>query len=355
MHLPEEESRWPVSRLLTVIITTSPTPSAPSVELVSAILSSFRIHCEDLLSCRFIVVFDTYDHVAPKARLKKGCVNPDGAKSFNLYKKNVKELVLKEICPLHDITDLCLGGGKAEFGYSGVESNFVPFSTTQTADGRVTFIEPSKRLGFGLAVRSALRMTETCFVWVQQHDWPLVSDIPLEPLVDIMQVSGSDESTPVKYVCIPSVRMLSYADSAHVSEFPVLRELTASLKRSFVTGSGVSIPLTPLFFWHDKPHIASTEHYLSRVFPTRISIPRGAFIEDTIGQRARNQMKEGAWAKWASWLYYPDEGRRLCLRHLCGRTWEGAGRESEKKAAWMARNAERSITQVDRSSSSNPR
>ncbi|KAI1372498.1 hypothetical protein F4677DRAFT_456546 [Hypoxylon crocopeplum] len=332
----------PTSSLLTVIITTSPTPSAPSTELISAILSSFRTHCPALLSCRVIVVFDTYDRIASHARLKKGQVTPDGAKTFDLYKQNVKRLILKELCSDESDEDLNYDQGEAEFGYSAAETNVVPFSTAQTIDNRVVFIEPSKRLGFGLAVRSALRLAETPFVWVQQHDWPLVSDIPLEPLLDIMQMAGANESTPVKYVCLPSVRLLSYADSAHVLRFPVLRNLTASLKHNFASESGAIVPLTPMFFWHDKPHLASTEHYLSRVFPTRLSMLRGAFIEDTIGQRARNQMKEGEWVKWATWLYYPDQGQRLCLRHLRGRTWVGAEKELERKAKWMAQNADHS-------------
>lgn len=335
------------SSLLTLIITTSPTPSAPSTELISAILSSFRTHCGELLSCRVIVVFDTYERIATHARLKKGQVTPEGARCFNLYKQNIQELILKEFGPYEGGSMLHHGNGEAEFGYGGMEANSVSFSTTQSNDKRVTFIEPTKRLGFGLAVRSALRMTETPFVWVQQHDWSLVSDIPLGPLLDIMQATKLDASMPVKYVCFPSIRLLSYADSAHVGQFPVLRSLTATLKRDFVTDSRASIPLTPMFFWHDKPHLASTEHYLSRVFPTRLSMLRGAFIEDTIGQRARNQMKEGEWAKWATWLYYPDQGQTLCLRHLRGRTWEGVEKESEKKAKWMARNEKQVATQTD--------
>ena len=36
--------------------------------------------------------------------------------------------------------------------------------------------------------------------------------------------------------------------------------------------------------------------------------------------------------KWATWLYYPDEGKQLCLRHLNGRTWRGTDGEAEKTA-----------------------
>ncbi|KAI0019857.1 hypothetical protein F4780DRAFT_779981, partial [Xylariomycetidae sp. FL0641] len=146
---------------------------------------------------------------------------------------------------------------------------------------------------------------------------------------------------PVKYVCLPSCRMLAYAVSAHVIQYPALRGLTADLtppSSSSCSSQEQQVPLTPLFFWHDKPHLASTAHYLARVFPTRLAMPRGAFIEDTVGHRARDQMKADglpAFRKWACWLYYPDQGRRLCLRHLHGRKWRGAEAEAAKKALWM--------------------
>jgi len=150
-------------------------------------------------------------------------------------------------------------------------------------------------MGFGLAVRSALRMTETPYVWIQQHDWTLVADIPIDPLLQIMKASEAEPEVPIKYVCFPAPRMLSYAVSAEVIRFPGLLHVTKTLKRNCTSEShpNVKIPLTPLFFWHDKPHVASTAHYLERVFPSRLAMLRGDFIEDKIGQRARTQMKEG--------------------------------------------------------------
>ncbi|KAI1437895.1 hypothetical protein GGR50DRAFT_685708 [Xylaria sp. CBS 124048] len=352
------------SYLVTLIITTSPTPSAPSADLISDILNSFKAHCLALLSCRIIVVFDTYDRIGECMRLKKGQITAEGARDVELYKINVQRLILEQWYPEVDnasnnASDINLNHasrvfvrsqGVAEYGSPHLAENYVSFSTMQTDDGRVTFIEPAGRLGFGLAVRSALRMTTTPYVWVQQHDWPLVYDIPLRSLVDVMQASECESeceseaeaqaqtqvngSVPVKYVCLPAIRMLSYATSAHVVPFPALRALTAQLKRDFYSPSqpDVAIPLTPLFFWHDKPHIASTAHYLARVFPSRLAIARGDFIEDSIGQRARTQMKEGNWAKWACWLYCPDDGKTVCLQHRHGRRWKGVEAELEQKA-----------------------
>ncbi|KAL8377676.1 hypothetical protein RB595_008392 [Gaeumannomyces hyphopodioides] len=403
-------------QLLTLVITTSPTPSAPSTELLSQVIESFRSFCPVLLACRVIVVLDTFDHIAPRARLKRGQVTEKGAEVYDLYKQKVKELFLSEHGRRHRAPAPAHGGaasgvhnasspdpavtgdrglpdsdarpmaglvesrGEAEFGYDGRDNPLngaVLLTISRTRDGMVTFVEPADRLGFGLAVRTGLRLAETKYVWVHQHDWTLVTKIPIAGMLDIMMASGdspadevskpfgspeeaaadSDEAScapPIKYICLPSGRLLSYAVQAHVTRYPALLRTTGQLKQSFApsgsttpTSSGSespllpissSIPLTPLFFWHDKPHIAETAHYLARVFPTRLAMGRGDFIEDTVGHRARNQMKDGAWAKWACWLYYPDNGKRLCLRHLQGRHWLGAAAEQERKEAWIALN-----------------
>ncbi|KAL2149257.1 hypothetical protein VTH82DRAFT_8605 [Thermothelomyces myriococcoides] len=352
------------AELLTLIITTSPTPSAPSTELLSHILESFREHCPELIDCPVILVLDTYDHISSAPRLKKGHVTAEGARKYVEYKQNAKRLILQEYGRgdrKYYEQDLIEEHGVAEFGSTAYaqQTHAVPLAITKTDDGRVTFIEPLQRLGFGLAVRSALRLTTTPYVWIQQHDWALVADIPLRPLLAVMrehsQPASSDDSggggdlddleaakVPVKYICFPSVRMVEYARSDHVMQFPALRALTNLHKQNFTVrfedGKHAKIPLTPLFFWHDKPHVAETEHYLARVFPNRASLPRGAFIEDTIGHRARTEMKDGQWRKWACWLYYPNEGKQLCMRHLKGRTWRGTEGELARKLEYMRLN-----------------
>jgi len=321
-----------ISSLLTVVITTSPTPSSPSTELISSVIDSFRQYCPGLAATRVIVVFDTFDRIAAQNRLKSGSASPEVAQTYSAYKENIKSLVLREyVNDSEHGHDLQKTMATAEFGSPNDENNSVELSITHTPDRHVTFIEPLARLGFGLAVRSALRAVETPYVWVQQHDWALVADIPLQPLLEVMRSSSADADAdadtrkPIKYISFPSIRMLRYAISDCVNSYPALRTLTATLKEDFPSSSqpDVKVPLTPLFFWFDKPHLATTEHYLSRVFPTRLAMRRGEFIEDKIGQRARGQMKDGEWGKWATWLYYPDDGRELCLRHLMGRTWRG--------------------------------
>ena len=72
-------------------------------------------------------------------------------------------------------------------------------------------------------------------------------------------------------------------------------------------------------------HIASTNHYRSFVF-SQNRFQRGDFIEDTFGQVQLNDCKrptseEGieVHKKYATWLYYPNDGGTRHLFHLHGR------------------------------------
>lgn len=287
------------------------------------------------------MVFDAYELITHHPRLKKGYVTPKSAESYNAYKTNVRNLFLEEyLQSSSDGAKLIEGCGEAEYG-SANSTTPVHFTTASTEDGRIRFIEgKGQRLGFGLAVRTALRAVETPYVWVHQHDWALTYDIPIAPLLEVMRASESDDQKPIKYVCLPSGRRSSYPTSDQVMPYPELRKLAISLTGQYVPQSNpsLSIPLTPMFFWHDKPHIASAAHYLQRIFPSRLAMMRGAFIEDTVGHRARNQMKEGQWTKWATWLYNAEEGKQVCLRHLHGRTWKGEEEEIRVKEEKRERN-----------------
>lgn len=325
----------------TVIITTSLVPSAPSTNLISQVLASFEQYCAILLACNVIVVFDTYDRVTEQARLKKGCVTPHGAKGFDAYKQNVKHLILEKYSQAQD-NDFTLSTAEAEFGSPFKEENSISLQITQTEDHQVTFIEPEGRLGFGLAVRSALRIVETPYVWVHQHDWTLQSSIPLDGILDVMETQHHNQVAPIRYICLPSIRLLRYADQSDNERYPSFQSLTRKLRRDYTANEergATTIPLTPLFFWHDKPHLASTAHYMERVFPSRMATKRGTFIEDTIGQRARLQIKDDPeqFKKWATWLYYPDNGHQLCLRHLEGRVWKGIEEQKKDVEMWKAK------------------
>jgi hypothetical protein len=337
-----------LSNRLTLVLTTSPVPTAPSTELLSSVLESVAENCPVLLQCNVIVVFDNYDRITEHARLKKGCVTADGALSFARYKENVKLLVLQTFGHNHD-SQMERNTTEVEFGSPFKEENSIPCFVSATADEHVIFVEPQTRIGFSLAVRTALRLTTTPYVWIHQHDWNVVAPIPIMTLLDIMMAYDDHEISPIKYICLPSIRILKYAEQSDNIKFESFRTLTRELKQGFRSNSRDAqhdeISLTPLFFWYDKPHIASTSHYLQRVFPSRHATKRGTFIEDTIGHTARTQIKEDAanWRKWATWLYYPGGGKNLCLRHLEGRTWKGKDGEEESVETWKRINREEAV------------
>ncbi|PHH53128.1 hypothetical protein CFIMG_008291RA00001 [Ceratocystis fimbriata CBS 114723] len=352
-----------ISSNLTIVLTTSPTPSTPSTDLVASILSSFHTHCPILLQCNIIVVLDTFERISPVLRLKKGQATPELAAAYETYKAKIKALFLRQwpgpngLCSTgldrntlspHISVDI------AEYGSPGQAHTSVALDITEYLAAGVTLIEPRERLGFGLGVRSALRRVTTPYVWVQQHDWALDAPIPVNEIVQVMHANHLCEHAPIRYVCLPSVRMVGYAASMLAVKHTMLRQLTEKLKGNYsqvAVGkeegvieeaeerrkamAGERVSLTPMFFWHDKTHIASTEHYKQRVFPSRLAMPRGAFIEDTIGHRARDQMKAGDFAKWATWLYYPKDGQQLCLRHLDGRMWKGMEAEAVLQKGYM--------------------
>jgi hypothetical protein len=143
------------------------------------------------------------------------------------------------------------------------------------------------------------------YVWVQQHDWVLEFKVPIGGLLEVMEAAKERVGVECSFstLCLPAVRMLGYAVSAAALRFPVLRALMEDLRQEVDTEVGVGgseremgrlkVELTSMFFWHDKQHVACREHYLERVFPSRLAVLRVNFIGDKIGQRARGQMKEG--------------------------------------------------------------
>ncbi|KAJ3291629.1 hypothetical protein HK104_005909, partial [Borealophlyctis nickersoniae] len=175
-------------------------------------------------------------------------------------------------------------------------------------------LEMSDRIGFALAVRTALEYVKTRYVLVVQHDWEFIRELDLETIVRAME-RDSDE---VKYVGFISSRVEEYAERK--GKGPMLPP-------SLVEPGRFAIPLARLYFWFDKNHVAEADHYRNFVFSCG-RFQRGDFIEDTFGQAQLTDIKrptaaEGiaVHAKYATWLYYPQNGRVSHLFHLNGRKY----------------------------------
>jgi hypothetical protein len=90
------------------------------------------------------------------------------------------------------------------------------------------------------------------------------------------------------------------------------------------------LPIIPLLFWYDKPHICRTSYYKEYVFGTKhliiktnkkISVKN--FIEDSFGQVLKENVKSGGYpefVKYNSFLYC-DDPSNPAIAHINGRKY----------------------------------
>ncbi|KAJ3042531.1 Tetratricopeptide repeat protein 16 [Rhizophlyctis rosea] len=196
-------------------------------------------------------------------------------------------------------------------------SNATPDTTNASSvhQTRLRIVTLSDRLGFALCVRTALSYVHTPYVLIIQHDWQFVEPLDLLSILKTMERHHEE----VKYVGFISARIAEYAEKKGKGR---------GLPPSAVEDGRFDIPLARLFFWFDKVEgvlRSSTDHYRNFVF-SQNRFQRGDFIEDTFGQFQLGDIKrptpeEGieVHKKYATWLYYPDNGRTSHLFHLNGR------------------------------------
>ena len=212
MELPGQEDR------ITVIISTSPVRSNPSTDMLHGTLSSLAM-VPLLHKAPKILVCDGCNVVASgkKAQHKAGRVSAEDEQNYAEFKRNVRLLA---------------------------ETGEPPFDN-------LVVIEKSRREGFGFAIHRGLVEVDTKYVMVMQHDQQLVSRFDLPAVLSAM-----DECPEVKYVGLCSENTKHYAEMIR-SRYNLI------LERTLAFGG---VPLIPLIFWYDKPHVCNTKHYRDVVF-----------------------------------------------------------------------------------------
>ena len=90
-----------LATLLTVIITTSPVRSNPSLFLLESIIETFHYGGNEFVSCPRIIVCDGYKkkgvnggnnkYANEKSQMRSGIVDDDQEANYNLYKSRLKE------------------------------------------------------------------------------------------------------------------------------------------------------------------------------------------------------------------------------------------------------------------------
>ena len=164
-----------------------------------------------------------------------------------------------------------------------------------------------QRHGFAHALRRGIcRAVRTPFVLVAQHDRSFVRAADLAAVVDAMaaanalaplsrETPSADEPSKIRlnYVGFPTSTTATHA--RHVLSKYAL-EIAPFEAPTTTTTTKTSVALLPLLQFYDSMHVASTRWYLSRVFGREryCTLPKGGFIEDTLGQLMLRAAREAA-------------------------------------------------------------
>lgn len=181
-----------------------------------------------------------------------------------------------------------------------------------------------ERVGFGYAVKAGLKLVTTPYVMVVQHDQQLVRSFDLSAVLRVMHT----HSDRVKYIGLTSVSTQTYERFAP-SKFGIQVRST----REFG-----GVPLLPLIFFYDKPHIVSTQHYREVVLGDDSVVQKGDFIEETYGVRMRRKiMRSGLAAHQEYGTFQLDERDEqgtplIFVAHVNGRAFLSA--EQRKALGW---------------------
>ncbi|KAI8818648.1 uncharacterized protein EV422DRAFT_559619 [Fimicolochytrium jonesii] len=295
---------------VTLLLTTSPSPFHPQTTLIETVLASLR-HSSGLEKCSLTVFFDGYK-TSSNQRLKQGWVSDTLSKAYEEFYVAALDVLRQWVARktgeeyLWSAEDVKVLAGPR----LGIPAVMYTLKSTTTSHMPLRTIRAKENLGFALAVRAALQYVQTPYTLVLQHDWAFIHDVPVAELVQLM----IDNSSDVKYITFPSVRSLDYTHRKRHNDLP------CSIPCAY------SIPVTPLFFFYDKPHLCESAHYKENIFGQKF-FRRGDFIEDTYGQHMLNTIKApkdvqgklAAWKEFGTFMYYPDNGATRILRHVNGR------------------------------------
>ena len=308
-HLPtgsgEPRRGTELEKLVTVIVTTSPIPDHPSTAMLEHTVTSFR-HVEGLASCRIIIVCDGVRSSEQDA-LKRGLVTSETEVNYRGYIASLRHLILEH------------------------RSTNGPFHTAEV-------LELDSHQGFGWALWAGLRIVDTRYVLVAQHDYCFERSVDLFSVTQAM----ADSSGGVSYVLMPSQSTRGYIHKIS-SQYRI--KLEAEMQ------DFGSTQLCPLLFWYDKTHIAEREHYIKTVFDSG-RVGQGQFIEDTLGQEMLAECKtshdwRAAHRPYATYLLMDDDSP--AIRHSHGRRWRhDRDVQRDKESGGRDLEAEKRLRQEER-------
>lgn len=325
---------------LTIIITTSPTPSCPSPELVASVLASLP---PELGAVPLIITFDHYSqpkspHHQAGGRLKRGQVPAAMAAEYPAYINNVKSLFHPDPESLVETEDPYMHAFLSRCDHRSINDD----GAVRTRP--VLFLRQVYRQGFAFSLKSLLPHVRTQFLLVLQHDWVFTSPPPpFRTLLAIM--SDVTEPLAINYVTFVARMSLRYERSrggVHVNYGAVLCAARAKRRDRALQDS-----LVACLHFFDRPHLCSTDLY-RQIFRSDV-LRRGDFVEDTLGCAYVNAITAAetpeasiqAWQKYGAWMYYPDDGEVVAVRHTSGRTCLTQDRQRQRIEGYVEENRAR--------------
>lgn len=231
---------------ITIVITTSPSRRHPSIEMIQETIRLLRIQ----LSSRILILVD-------------------GVRPEQEY--------LKE-------------------DYEEYKSALYDWSLTQGKIDMIIFDEFMQQSGM---IKAGLHQVDTPLLLFIEHDFPVVGDIPWDPITTILSRHDVDL---IRFYLEPRLE-------------PLHSHLFLDKVPTIIGG----VPLIRTGQWSSRPHIASTRFY-RRVMFTQIDTQK-YYIEDLVhGYFANAFVNKGlnGWLQNKMCIYYPEGDISRC-KHLDGR------------------------------------
>lgn len=329
-----ERLHEPLRELITVVITTSPVTSHPSLELLEKTLASFAF-VPDVHECRFVIVADGCRRRAAPA--SNACTSSSSPADFqqrtkygNLSTAMRSGFVNDEYARRYDEMKSALRARCEAQSSQEWHPVRAPF-----AGVRLLFL--TERVGYGFALKEALRidcaLVTTRYVMVVQHDRTWLRSCSIATVLAAMEGSrrwrhSSDGAEEVRESDEPIVNCVSFVTRStlnYISRFhgrATTRSLDVDLSNhvrylsqeiDFHEGAPAGPAfLVPLLQFYDSTHLALTGYYRDFIFdPKRRLVARGGFVEDKVSTAMLRVMRRDGFAAghriFGTWLY--DDGQ----------------------------------------------
>lgn len=336
-----------VRELVTVVVTTSPVISHPSLSLLETTLGSFR-HAPDLWGCRKVIVCDGCRYVEEDSDQR---TDTAVAESSAVYagEERIGEYTQGPVGRYSSAAKAMRSGFVDARGLS----NYVKFKQSLVARvhaeakeqwhpenapfADTSVLELDSRHGYANALREVLLsgMVTTDYVCVVQHDRSFLRPVPIGSIVEAMRATAADVRVSPdgrEGACdaiVKSVGLMTRSNANHLGRVigrPGLHGLQQDMESLILVppelqeeGQTHEKKLIPLFQFYDSTHVALTSFYTQLVFaPSSRVVGSGGFVEEHVSAALQRALKDHGIRKGHSIFgcYLFDDGMAWEDRHL---------------------------------------